>query len=410
MAATPLTIMEVKGLKPRDKRYEVFDGRGLLLCVSPAGGKSWRFRYSHPITKIRQTYTIGRFPEFTLAEAREQRDELRRMVARGIDPITEDKAKKAAAKKKHLRTFGCIAAMWIDIKKANGLRNNTIKAIELSLNKHLIPMFGKCSVHEMTASLAISELEKLSNKPATLKKSISVLNEIMNYAINCGLIDTNPLSKIKAAFAIMQHQAFLALSASDLPGFIAWWDTVSLPSIRYALIFQMLTMVRPSEARDAKWDEIDFDAGLWVIPAIRMKVGREHAVPLSSQALAVLEEMKKIRRGEFIFYSTKSKNTPVSKTYMSKIIRSGPFAEKTTPHGFRSMWSTLLNEEGFNPDVIEAALAHKGGDAIRSIYNRTTYIEQRTVMMQWVGDFFENARKGITLRSGGHKGLRAVNE
>ncbi|MBL5920621.1 integrase arm-type DNA-binding domain-containing protein [Lelliottia amnigena] len=410
MAAKPLTITEVKGLKPRAKRYEVFDGRGLLLCVSPAGGKSWRFRYSHPITKIRQTYTIGRFPEFTLAEARERRDELRRMVARGVDPVTEHREEKNAARKKHLQTFGGVVAAWFDIKKESGLRPNTMKTINMLLNKHLIPIFGEKPIHDMSASFAIGELEKISNKPAMLKRTISLLNEVMNYAINCGVINVNPLAKIKAAFPTRQSKAFAALPVSDLHDFIAWWDTINSPTMRYALIFQMLTMTRPTEAREASWAEIDFDARLWTIPAIRMKAKREHIVPLSNQALSVLEEMKKIRRGELVFYSIQNSNNSVSSIRITGLINEGPFAGRVTQHGFRSMWSTLLNEEGFNPDVIEAALAHKGGDAIRAIYNRTTYMEQRKVMMQWVGDFFDDARKGIIRRSGAQKGLRVVNE
>lgn len=140
-----------------------------------------------------------------------------------------------------------------------------------------------------------------------------------------------------------------------------------------------------------------------------MKCHREHVVPLSSQAIRILRTMQEIKRGRYIFFSSRTKDAPMGKNTINTPIAASKFKGIVTLHGFRSMWSTLLNEEGFNPDVIEAALAHKSGDKIRDIYNRTTYLEQCKIMMQWVGDFFDEARKGVINRSGGKKGLRIVN-
>ncbi|MFX2611290.1 tyrosine-type recombinase/integrase [Enterobacter mori] len=405
-----LTVAEVKGLLPREKRYEVFDGRGLLLCVLPTGSKSWRFRYSHPVTKLRQTITIGPFPEFTLSEAREYREEFRRMVSRGLDPIEQKKTKADEEKRKYLQTFSAIAIKWEEVKKLSNKRENTLKAIKNVLHNHLIPIFGSVNINDLTPSVAIKGFERLDGKPALREKAISMLNEVMNYAINCGVINVNPLSKIKTAFSANKAESFAALDIHELPYFIKRWsESGQTQLIKYGLLFQMLTMTRPSEMRWARWSEIDMDAGLWVIPAERMKGKIEHHIPLSSQALSILIELKKIKRGDYVFYSQKV-NKPISHTAIFLCLKRLGFAKKITQHGFRAMWSTLLNEEGFNPDVIEAALAHKSGDAVRNIYNRTTYFEQRRIMMQWVGDFFENASKGIIQRSGGHKGLRVVNE
>ena len=199
MSVKPLTVTEVKGMKPREKDYAVYDGFGLLLNVSKAGGKVWRFRYSHPITKKRQTYTIGRFPEFSLAEAREVRDELRRMIARGVDPVTEKKNRKIEMSLKNLQTFEAIANAWFAFKKGSELRKPTLYNIEYEVYKYLVPFFGKYSIEKITAPVAINALDAVSDKNALQKKLISRLNEIMNYAVNCGALKTNPLLKIKTA-------------------------------------------------------------------------------------------------------------------------------------------------------------------------------------------------------------------
>ena len=154
MSVKPLTVTEVKGMKPREKDYAVYDGFGLLLNVSKAGGKVWRFRYSHPITKKRQTYTIGRFPEFSLAEAREERDELRRMIARGVDPVTEKKNRKIEMALKNLQTFEVVANAWFAFKKGSELRKPTLYNIEYEVYKYLVPFFGKYSIDKITAPLA----------------------------------------------------------------------------------------------------------------------------------------------------------------------------------------------------------------------------------------------------------------
>lgn len=412
MSVKPLTVTEVKGAKAREKDYAIYDGFGLLLHVARSGGKVWRFRYSHPVTKKRQTYTIGRFPEFTLAEAREVRDELRRMLARDIDPVTERKNLKAEAKRQQLQTFEAIATAWLVHKKNGTLRSASIYNINYEVKKYLIPFFGCERIHNIDAPVAISALKTVSHKGALQKKLISRLNEIMNHAVNCGVIMSNPLLKIKTAFNDVKTKSLAALPVEKLPEFISWWDSVPRHSqvARSALLFQILTMTRPNETIHAEWDEIDFKLCLWTIPEHKMKCHREHVIPLSTQALCILEEMKKIRKGKYIFFSTRAKNSPMGRNTVNGVLSNGPFRGVATLHGFRSMWSTLLNEEGFNPDVIEAALAHKSGDAIRDIYNRTNYIEQRRIMMQWVGDFFDAARNGIIQRSGGKKGLRVVNE
>ncbi|WP_371337488.1 tyrosine-type recombinase/integrase [Klebsiella quasipneumoniae] len=410
MSVKPLTASVVKSARARDKDYSLHDGFGLLLYVSKAGGRSWRFRYAHPFTGKRQTYTIGRYPEFSLVEAREERDKLRRLIARDIDPASHRESIRREAKEKHLQTFGAIANDWLVFKKSGSLRASTINTIEFFVTTHIIPSFGCMNINEMTAPSVISILQKFNDRPAILARLISKLNEIMSYCVNIGIIKVNPLSKIKKAFAVKKDTPLNALTIERLPDFLAWWETRESLAMRCSLMFQILTMVRPREAREARWVEVDLKNKIWTIPPERMKSGREHIVPLSTQALKVIQCMAEVRYGDFIFYSPKKPNQAISRALRHKYFMEGPFLGEATAHGFRSMWSTLLNEEGFNPDVIEAALAHKNADAIRGIYNRTSYFEQRRIMMQWIGDFVDDARNGIIKRSGGHQGLRIVND
>lgn len=409
MIIRSLTVSEVKGAKSTGKPYSLYDGFGLVLYVSAVGGKVWRYRYSHPVTKKRQTFTIGSFPEFTLSEAREKRDELKRLLVRGFDPCEEKKKEKAEKAKKYLQTFQNIAEKWMEFKKSGNLRPKSILNMESIVNNYIIPIFGKTAIHDINAPMVISSLERHADKSNTLMRVISTLNEIMNFSVNSGVINTNPLLNIKNAFNAKKAVSLPALPVDELPAFINWWESSVSVFQRAALVFQILTMVRPNEAFQAEWKEINFDAREWTLPESKIKTKCEHVVPLSSQALMILEEMKKYKKGEYIFQSA-TKGNPIPRRTISKAISQGPFGGRVTPHGFRSMWSTLLNEEGFNPDVIEAALAHKNGNAIRNIYNRTTYLEQRRIMMQWVGDFLDSARRGVVSRSGGRKGLMVVNE
>lgn len=231
----------------------------------------------------------------------------------------------------------------------------------------------------------------------------------MNFSVNSGIIDNNPLAKISKAFPSVKNQPLPAIPKEMLIEFLAYWNAAGMiEPVRLALKFQILTMVRPLEAIRAAWEEIDTESGLWVIPAKRMKCAIEHIVPLSTQALELIEKAKVWKRNDFVFPSLTKPISPINKNATLHRIHGSKFKGIAVPHGFRALASTVLNDEGFNPDVIEAALAHKSGNNIRDIYNRTTYLEQRKVMMQWWGEFIEAAERGEILETNGDKGLRQV--
>ncbi|EFF8510997.1 tyrosine-type recombinase/integrase [Escherichia coli] len=411
MLIKPLSHVEVKNAKPKDKDYSLHDGFGLLLYVSRKGCKTWRFRYQHPDTKKRQTLTIGRYPDYSIAEAREERDKARKLLSRGVDP--NESKRKAKSERIMLRsqTFEKITNNWFELYLKGSRRENTVKTVSRVIKVYIIPDFGGWTIYDIRADNVLSVIRKYDKTPAQQRKIVQVMRLVMDYAVNAGIVQFNPLSRIHKALPPMEEKSFKSLAIERLPAFLNWLESESChPSITYGLLFMMLTMTRPNEALGAKWSELDVDRKLWTIPAERMKGKREHIIPLSLQAVEVIMRMRKIKQSEYVFYGAHSVAKAITRDAIVSRVNKSEFAKEMTVHGFRSMWSTLLNEEGFNPDVIEAALAHKSGNTVRDIYNRTSYIEQRVIMMQWIGDFVDSARRGVIVRTHGKRGLKLVNE
>lgn len=408
MTVRPLTNAEVKNAKQQDKDFSLFDGFGLVLFVAKSGGKTWRFRYAHPVTNKRQTFTIGKFPEFSLAEARAERERLRKLVARGIDPGEVKKEQKTHELKRRSQTVAAVAEDWLRMKNSSAIRQSTRRSHK-GLVKHTVKLIGQTHIGNVKAADVIHALKPLEDRPNTRLRVIACMNSVMDYAVNTGIIEQNTLTNIHKAFPPARPTPFVALSKQRLPEFLRYWNAQDKsPLMILCLKFQIITMVRPMEAVQAAWNEIDLERALWTIPAERMKGKREHVVPLSEAALRLLNEAARWKFGPYVFGSLIRTQVPISKANLNRIINDSPFRGEAVPHGFRAMASTILNEEGFHPDVIEAALAHKSGDAIRNIYNRTTYIEKRRVMMEWWGAFVEAAERGEIMETAGDKGLRLI--
>ncbi|MEK9221753.1 tyrosine-type recombinase/integrase [Enterobacter mori] len=408
MSVKPLTNTEIKNAKILKAAYSLYDGFGLLLYISSSGLKTWRFRYVHPLTGKRQTYTIGRYPEFSLAEAREERERLRKILSRGIDPNEVKKEEKYELLRSKANTFTLIANEWLSFKEKEGLRESTLRNYYYTV-QNLIKTFESQDITKLKAVVVIEKLKVFSDKPVLLRKLICYLNAIIDHAVNSGVIEFNPLSKIRKAFPVVKGKSFQTIEKEKLPQFLVAWENAKIsPVVKLAVKFQLLTMVRPSEARGARISEFDLTNKVWRIPAERMKGRREHVVPLSSQALEIIHKAKMYRRGDFLFPSVIRNKGSISSCAVFRAFEKLDFHEKLVPHGLRALASTVLNEEGFNPDVIEAALAHKSGDIVRDIYNRTTYIEKRVLLMQWWGNYIQAAESGTLIKSHGEHGLRLV--
>ena len=253
-------------------------------------------------------------------------------------------------------------------------------------------------ITEVKARDFISALEpvKAQGKLESVKRLCQRINEVMSYGMNVGLIEANSAAKISNAFANPVVKNMPALKPEELPELLKALETANIErQTRCLLFWQLLTITRPTEAAEAKWSEIDLDNKLWTIPADRMKMNRVHMIPLCQQAIEILETMKPISgHREHIFPSMKSPyNKPMNSQTVNAVIKRVGFAGRLVAHGFRAIASTALNEEGFDPDAIEAALAHIDSNEVRRAYNRSIYLEQRTKMMQWWGDFVEKSNQ-----------------
>lgn len=415
---TPLTDTQIKNAKvkiedgkPIDSTLS--DGNGLYLLIKANGARIWRFNYYRPISKVRALVSFGSYPEITLQQARKLRDEARELIKQGIDP-QEYKAEQEERKQDELNnTFEKVSSDWFKLKSGKGLTESTLKRTWESLVLHLFPYVGNKPINKLRARDFITALDPLraNGKLETIKRLCQRINEIMYYAVNVGIIEANPASKIKDAFESPVKGQMATITINELPEFM---QSLSIARIelqtRCVIEWQLLTLTRPNEAVSVEWTEIDIDNRLWTIPAEKMKMKREHAIPLSSQAIAILKIMKPISgHRNYVFPSMKPPfSTSMNSSTPNTAIKRMGYKDKLVAHGLRALASTTLNEQGFAPDVIESALAHVDTNSVRRAYNRSTYLEQRKEMMDWWGDFVEQASKGNVSLSG-NKALRVVN-
>ncbi|WLT07214.1 integrase domain-containing protein [Gilliamella apis] len=394
---TPLTDTKIRTAKPLEKDYTLSDGNGLYLLVKSIGTKIWRFNYYHPTSKVRTLVSFGSYPEISLADARLKRDEARQLLAKGIDPQQYKKDQLKLLRDEQNNTFEKVATDWFKLKSSSNLKADTLKDIWRSLELHVLTYIGSIAITEIKARDFINALEpiKQQGKLESIRRICQRINEVMYYAVNVGLIDANPASKITAAFANPVVKNMPALRPEQLPELLSALSTANIEKQTWCLLFwQLYTMTRPTEATGTKWCEIDLNNNCWIIPAERMKMGREHIIPLSSQAIDILQIMKPISgHREYVFPSMKSPhNKPMNSQTVNAVIKRIGFAGRLVAHGFRSIASTALNENGFPSDVIEAALAHVDKNEVRRAYNRAVYLEQRIEMMQWWGNFVEQSK------------------
>lgn len=388
----PLTNTEVLRSKALEKDLTLHDGDGLFLIVKTSGKKLWRFRYQRPATKQRTMMGLGAFPALSLADARGLRADYLALLANGIDPQIQAEVAEEQQQIALDSIFSTVAANWFQLKSKN-VTPDYAKDIWRSLEKDVFPAIGEITVQQIKARTLVEALEPIKARGAleTVRRLVQRINEIMIYAVNTGLIDANPASGIGMAFEKPKKQNMPTLRPEELPTLMRSlvMSNLSVPT-RCLIEWQLLTLVRPSEASGARWEEIDLDAKLWTIPAERMKARREHIIPLSHQALDILEIMKPISaHREHVFPSRNDPKQPMNSQTANAALKRIGYGGKLVAHGLRSIASTALNEAGFNADVIEASLAHSDKNEVRRAYNRTTYLNKRIELMQWWGDYVE---------------------
>ncbi|KIF52742.1 integrase domain-containing protein [Vibrio owensii] len=405
-----LTDKEIKAAKQQEKEYNLFDGDGLRLRVKPNGSKHWILNYYRPNSRKRANLSLGKYPDLPLAKARKATMEAKELLAEGIDPQEKRKREQQEHKAIHQHTFFNVANEWFEIKKGDVTADYAVD-IWRSLELHIFASLGAIPVREITAPQVIELLKPIEAKGSleTVKRLAQRLNEIMNFATNCGLTHANPLTGIKAAFKKPKKENMAALTPTELPELMSTIANASIKRTTRCLIeWQLHTMTRPSEASGARWDEIDLDEKVWVIPAERMKKRREHRIPLTEQMLELLEVIKPISgHREFIFPSDRDPKKPCNSQTANMALKRMGFAGRLVSHGLRSLASTTLNEQGFESDLIESALAHVDDNQVRSAYNRTDYLERRRPMMCWWGEHIKEAARG-SLSVTGTKQLKVI--
>ncbi len=312
-----LTAKQVQTLKAdAKKQIRHSDGGGLYLCIRPSGSRYWEFRYTKPVSGKNTFIGIGPYPDILLATAREKAQEMRRLLIEGIDPQIDKIVKKAQIKSTQAQTLQHVALEWRDFKSSR-IKQKTLHDNWRKLQIHALPQLGSIPISTIRAPMVIEELRKLESrgKLETVKRSAQLLNEIMNFAVNSGYIEYNPLSGIRDVFKKPVVEHMKALNPKEIAELMRALGHANLfITTRYLIEWQLHTMTRPSEAAGARWDEINFETSTWIIPATRMKMKREHRIPLTRETLAILENIKPLSsQSPFIFPSTRSLSRHISR-------------------------------------------------------------------------------------------------
>lgn len=330
----PLTDTEIKAAKPKDADYQLYDGDGLTLLIKSSGSKLWQFRYYRPLTKQRTKQSFGAYPAVSLSDARKLRAESKVLLAKDIDPQEHQKEQVRNSQEAKTNTFLLVAERWWNVKKAS-VTEDYADDIWRSLERDVFPAIGDISVTEIKAHTLVKAVQPVQARGAleTVRRLCQRINEVMIYAQNTGLIDAVPSVNIGKAFEKPQKKNMPSIRPDQLPQLMQTMRTasISLPT-RCLFMWQLLTITRPAEAAEARWNEVDPETREWKIPASRMKMNRAHTVPLSDEAIAVLEIMKPLSGNrDFIFPSRIKPNQPMNSQTVNAALKRAGFEGMTCP-------------------------------------------------------------------------------
>lgn len=396
-----LTDIAIRKAKPRDAMYRIADGAGLCLEVQPHGSKLWRFRYRYGGKA--KMLSMGAYPEVGLSEARERTEKARRIIAEGGDPSQERKA----AKSERLHTFGEVCAEWHALASRR-LDPDNAQATLGRLEKDILPWLGSRPITEIKPPELLACLRRVEGRGAveTASRLLGWCGQVFRHAVACGIMESDPTRDLRGALARPEEGHFAALTNPDeIAGLLRAVDGYhGDPITRAALIFGILTFVRPGNLREAEWGELHglgSDSPEWRIPGEKMKIrtARPFVVPLAPWALRVLEGLRPLTgESRFIFPSPRSFSRPLSNNAVNAALRRMGFTkDEMTGHGVRAMARTVCHEVlGFAPEVIEEQLAHGKGGPLRDAYDRTTHMEERRRLMATWAEWLEGIKDGAT--------------
>lgn len=396
-----ITDTACKNAKPKEdgKPIKLSDEKGLFLLVN-SSGKYWRLAYR--FTQKQKTLALGVYPEVTLKQARDKRDEARRLLAEGIDPGEHRKLIKATKALHADNTFEAVAREWFAKYKPTWTDGHADRIIR-RLERDAFPWLGGRPISEIEAPELLANLQRIEQRGAieTAHRAKQNIGQVFQYAIATGRAKRNPAADltralspvVKTSFPTITDPAKIAELLRAIDGYQGTLET------RCALRLAPLVFVRPGELRQAAWSEIDLENRFWIIPAERMKMREKHVVPLSSQAVAILRELEPLTaNGKYVFPGARSNKRPMSENTVNAALRRLGYDKDTmTGHGFRHMASTLLNEQGWNRDAIERQMAHAERNSIRATYNYAEYMPERIKMMQAWADYLDSLKAGAKI-------------
>ncbi|MBL9315382.1 tyrosine-type recombinase/integrase [Klebsiella pneumoniae] len=384
----PLNDMQIRRAKPEAKAYTLGDGQGLSLLIEPNGSKSWRFRYRYAGKP--KMISLGVYPTITLADARSRRDDARKLVAEGKNPSEVRKEQKIALQTESESAFEKIATEWHQMKSAKWSAGYASDIMEAFQND-IFPYVGTRLIGEIKPLELLNVLRKIEKRGALekMRKVRQRCSEVFRYAIATGRAEFNPAADLSSALEVHQSNHFPFLKADELPDFLRALDSYTGSRlVQIATKLLMITGVRTIELRAALWSEFDLDNAIWEISAERMKMRRSHLVPLSTQALDLLNELKMMTGNyRYVFPGRNDPNKPMSEASINQVIKRIGYGGRLTGHGFRHTMSTILHEKGFDSAWIEIQLAHVDKNSIRGTYNHAQYLEKRSSMIQWYNDY-----------------------
>jgi len=393
----PLSDMKIQKIKAQDKPITLFDGGGLFLLITPSGGKLWRFKYR--FNGKEKKIAFGAYPTISLLDARHKRDEAKRQLANGIDPAEVRQAQKQA-NIQETETFEVVAREWHNKFKANWTEGHA-ETIRHRLERDVYPWIGKRPISEIKAPELLKVLQRVEERGTleTAHRIRTICGQVFRYALATGRAERDPASDLRGALPQTQERHRAAITepkkVGDLLRAIDCYQGSFV--VKCALQFLPLVFVRPGELRHAEWSEIDFDNAEWNIPAGKMKMREAHLVPLSNQAIAILQELQKLTGASlYCFPSGRSFDRPMSDNALVAALRRMGFEKsEMTAHGFRAMARTLLDEVlQVRVDFIEHQLAHAVRDPNGRAYNRTAHLVERKKMMQQWSDYLDGLKTG----------------
>ncbi len=387
-----LTDRAVRNSKPQEKPYKLSDGGGLHVVVQPGGSKLWRLKYR--FAGKEKLLSFGSYPSVSIASARQKREEAKKQMTAGLDPAVRKKLDKIAEEKAAQNTFGAVVAEHLANMAANGLAETTLAKNRWMLEDLAAPL-AKRPIAEIMPIEVLDVLKRVekSGRRETARKLRGMIGGVFRYAVVTLRATNDPTAPLRGALLAPQVQHRPAIIDERELGVLmrAIDEYDGWPTLRAALQLTALTMTRPGDVRFMRRSEINFERAVWCIPAERMKMRRAHDVPLSRQAMEILQGIWSLSDyGDLVVPSIRSIKKPLSENAMNCALRRMGYAkDEMTSHGFRATASTILNERGFNPDVIEAALAHQDKNVIRRAYNRATYWPERVKLLQSWADLLD---------------------